>query len=460
MPDKRRDAASPRPCPRHRRGSAPHSALRTPHSPTTPAFTAADRRRTILAPFFSEAYSPFIPAILGLMGYRVVNLPPANDASIDYGLKYANNEVCYPATLVVGDIIRALNSGQYRAGEIAVGITQTGGQCRASNYIALIKKALIAAGHPDIPVISIATAAGALSNDQPGFRLRWRGNIRPTIAAILYADRIAQMHNATAPRERIPGASARLRDDYTAAGAACVTRRDLAALYKLLREAARDFNAAIDPARHDIPRIGIVGEIYVKYNSIGNKNIVEWLIAQGIEPVVPPLAGFFLQEFPNRRTNVGQNLARRAGLPFMDTLAYAIVRHYLKKLDRIASAFRHHHPFPDIYKEAESASRIINLAAQYGEGWLIPAELASFAHRGIHNAVSLQPFGCIANHLVAKGIEKRVRDLYPRMNLLFLDLDSGASEANLLNRLHFMIQNARAEATQTTQPRPLEAAFA
>ncbi len=412
---------------------------------TTPAFTAADRRRTILAPFFSEAYSPFIPAILGLMGYRAVNLPPANGTSIDCGLKYANNEVCYPATLVVGDIIRALDSGTYRADEIAVGITQTGGQCRASNYIALIKKALIAAGHPDVPVISVATAGDAPSNDQPGFQLRWRGNIRPAIAAILYADRIARMHHATAPRERASGSSVRLRDDYTAAGAACVARRDLASLYRLLREAARDFNAAADPARAGIPRIGIVGEIYVKYNSIGNKNIIEWLIAQGIEPVVPPLAGFFLQEFPNRRTNIRQNLARRSGFPFMDTFAYALVRYYLKKFDRIGAVFRHHHPFPDIYTEARSASRIINLAAQYGEGWLIPAELASFARRGIHNAVSLQPFGCIANHLVAKGIEKRIRDLYPRMNLLFLDLDSGASEANLLNRLHFMVQNARAD---------------
>ncbi|MDR0353790.1 MAG: acyl-CoA dehydratase activase-related protein [Opitutaceae bacterium] len=450
IPREETNGKTPLPPP-HTTGSPP-----IPHS-TTPAFTAADRRRTILAPFFSETYSPFIPAILGLMGYRAINLPPANDTSIDYGLKYANNEVCYPATLVVGDIIRALNSGQYPARETAVGITQTGGQCRASNYIALIKKALVAAGHPDIPVISVATADGALSNDQPGFRLRWRGNIRPTIAAILYADRIAQMHNATAPRERAPGASARLRDDYAAAGAACVARRDLPALYQLLREAARDFNAAADPAQTRVPRIGIVGEIYVKYNSIGNKNIVEWLIAQGIEPVVPPLAGFFLQEFPNRRTNIAQNLARRTGLPFMDTLAYALVRHYLKKFDRIGSAFRHHHPFPDIYREAKTASRIINLAAQYGEGWLIPAELASFAHRGIHNAVSLQPFGCIANHLVAKGIEKRIRDLYPRMNLLFLDLDSGASEANLLNRLHFMIQNARVEATRSPAPELVEA---
>ncbi|MDR2675453.1 MAG: acyl-CoA dehydratase activase-related protein [Opitutaceae bacterium] len=453
VPLSARDETAPTPNPQ----SAIENRKSKIENPTTPAFTAADRRRTILAPFFSETYSPFIPAILGLMGYRAVNLPPADAASIDYGLKYANNEVCYPATLVVGDIIRALNSGRYRAEEIAVGITQTGGQCRASNYIALIKKALLAAGHPAVPVISVATAGGALANDQPGFRLRWRGNIRPVIAAILYADRIAQMHNATAPRERAPAASARLRDAYAAAGAACVARRDLAALYKLLREAARDFNAAADPAKTRVPRIGIVGEIYVKYNSIGNKNIVEWLVAQGVEPVVPPLAGFFLQEFPNRRANIAQNLARRSGLPFADTLAYALVRYYLKKFDRIASAFRHHHPFPDIYKEAQSASRIINLAAQYGEGWLIPAELASFAHRGIHNAVSLQPFGCIANHLVAKGIEKRIRDLYPRMNLLFLDLDSGASEANLLNRLHFMIQNARAETPRPAMPELVEA---
>ncbi len=410
--------------------------------PTTPIFTEADRHRTILLPFFSEVYSPFIPALLRLMGYECEVLPPSDAASIDYGLKYANNEVCYPATLVVGDIVRALNSGKYKPGEIAIGITQTGGQCRASNYIALIKKAMIASGHGDIPVVSLATSGKSISNTQPGFKLKFLGNLREIIGAVLYADRIAQMYYATAPRERERGAAARLRDGYIRSGAACVVARDVAALHRLLAEAATDFNVLCDHDRR-VPRIGVVGEIYVKYNAIGNKNVVQWLIDQGAEVVVPSVAAFFLQEFPNRRTNIARHLKNKPLIPFLDTATYAIIRRIEKKFDRSASGFAYFHAAHNPYEQAESASRILNIAGQYGEGWLIPAELAGFAERGVMNAVSLQPFGCIANHIVSKGIEKRIRDLYPDMSLLFLDLDSGASEANMMNRLHFMLQNAR-----------------
>ena len=422
----------------------------TQSAPTTPPYTRADRHRTLLIAHFSEIYSPFLPPLLGLMGYDAVCLPPSNAESIDYGLKYANNEVCYPATLVVGDIVRALNSGKYKSSEIAICISQTGGQCRASNYIALIKKALIASGHADVPVVSIGTNARAVNNTQPGFELKWRGNIRIIIAGMLYADRIAQMYYATAPRERThpdstPAAAARLRDAYIRAGVACVSARDTDGLLRLTAEAAADFNALCDHERR-VPRIGIVGEIYVKYNSIGNKNIINWIIDQGAEAVVPSIAAFFLQEFPNHRVNIAGNLKRRPAIPFLDTLAYAYIQRQVRKFNRAASGFAYFHAPRDSFAEAESASRIVNLAGQYGEGWLIPAELASFAECGVLNAVSLQPFGCIANHLVSKGIEKRIRDLYPDMSLLFLDLDSGASEANMLNRLHFMLQNARTQA--------------
>lgn len=419
-------------------------AKKAPPPLTTPAFTLEDRRRTILAPFFSEVYSPLIPSALGLMGYKVETLPPADEKSIDYGLKYANNEVCYPATLVVGDIIRALKSGRYHPDDIAIGITQTGGQCRASSYLGLIKKAMINAGYENIPVVSVGTTIGAASNDQPGFELNFKGNIRLITIAVLFADCIGQMYHAAAPREPEKGNAARLRDNYMMKAARCVSECDTGGLYQLLHEAVKDFNAISDAAKI-VPKIGIVGEIYVKYNSIGNKNIIEWLIEQSIEPVVAPLSSFFLQELPNMRANVAQNLKHAGKFPFVDKLIYGAVRYYQKKLDRIASKFRHYLPFPNIYHEARQAQRVINLAGQYGEGWLIPAEFISFAQSNITNAVSLQPFGCIANHVVAKGIEKRVRDLYPQMNMLFLDLDSGASEANLFNRLHFMVQNARAD---------------
>ncbi|MDF9827468.1 putative CoA-substrate-specific enzyme activase [Ereboglobus sp. PH5-10] len=415
---------------------------------TTPIFTEADRHRTILLPFFSEVYSPFIPMLLGLMGYKCEVMPPSDAASIDFGLKYANNEVCYPATLVVGDIVRALNSGKYKPDEIAIGISQTGGQCRASNYIALIKKAMIATGHGNIPVVSLGTSSGAVSNTQPGFKLKLLGNLSEIIGSVFYADRISQMYYASVPREREPGSAARLRDEYIQAAIARVAVRDTKALYRLLAEAAADFNAICDHDRR-VPRIGIVGEIYVKYNSIGNKNVVQWLIDQGAEAVVPSVATFFLQEFPNHRTNIEQHLKHKPRIPFLDTAAFALIRRVEKKFDRAASSFAYFHPSHNPYEQAKSASRVLNIASQYGEGWLIPAELAGFAERGVMNAVSLQPFGCIANHLVSKGIEKRIRDLYPDMSLLFLDLDSGASEANMMNRLHFMLQNARNQVEQT-----------
>jgi predicted nucleotide-binding protein (sugar kinase/HSP70/actin superfamily) len=153
-----------------------------------------------------------------------------------------------------------------------------------------------------------------------------------------------------------------------------------------------------------------------------------------------------LQEIPNRRYNRSATLLRRSWTDWIDPLAYRLIRHWQARYERIAKNFRYYRTGGDVFEKAESAKRIVNLAAQYGEGWLIPAELAAFAESGVNNAVSLQPFGCIANHLVSKGIERRVRELYPKMNLLFLDLDSGASEANLLNRLHFIVQNAKDEA--------------
>ncbi|MDR1497039.1 MAG: acyl-CoA dehydratase activase-related protein [Puniceicoccales bacterium] len=409
----------------------------------SPPFTSADRNRLILVPFFSEIYSPFIPSLMRLMGYNALVLPPADNASIDHGLQHANNEICYPATLVIGDFIRALKSGNYRHDEIALGITQTGGQCRATSYLALIKRALITAGYPNVPVVAVGTVAGAVANEQPGFSLQWRGNIRLLAESMLYADHIGQMYNATAPREKTPNGAARLRDDFVAAGAAATLRRDMDSLRELLARAVTEFNAMSREIA--LPRVGVVGEIYVKYNSTGNRNIVEWLIRQGVEPVVPPLTDFFLQEIPNRSYNRKAALSRRSWSDLIDPIAYQLIRYWQSRYDRIAKNFRYHRPVENVFKKAESAKRIVNLAAQYGEGWLIPAELASFAESGVNNAVSLQPFGCIANHLISKGIEKRIRELYPRMNLLFLDLDSGASEANLFNRLHFIVQNAKDE---------------
>ncbi|MDR0535761.1 MAG: acyl-CoA dehydratase activase-related protein [Puniceicoccales bacterium] len=423
-------------------------ARRSEAIPRTPPFTEADRAtRTVLVPFFAEFYSPYIPILLRKMGYKAEALPPPDASSINYGLQFSNNEICYPATLVIGDFIRALKSGKYDRSRVAFGITQTGGQCRASSYLLLIKKALLAAGYDDVPVVSLGTNVGAASNEQPGFSPKW--NLR-TISGLcqgmFYSDYLSQMYHSAAPRERVPGDAARLRDTYIAAGGKVLESARPGDFLPLLRQAADAFNGILRPGSENIPRVGIVGEIYIKYSAIGNLDLVQWLVRQGVEPVMPPLCDFFLQEIPNRFFNRHNHLSRGDWTVLAEKLIHQLIRRWQRRYAAAASAYRHHHPNEDIYEKWHKAAPIVNRAAQYGEGWLIPAELACFAESGILNAVSLQPFGCIANHLIAKGVERNIRARYPRMNLLFLDLDSGTSEANLLNRLHFIVQNARDEA--------------
>ncbi len=407
----------------------------------TPAFMPKDRHRKIIAPYFAEGYSEMLPSLFKLMDIDLEVLPVGNAESVAEGLKYANNEICYPATLVVGDIIKALKSGKYDRNGIAVAITQTGGQCRATNYIATIKKAMISAGYSDIPVVSVAFGSDML-NDQPGFKLNWRKSMIMAFFGLLYADCLTKFYYAALPREREKGLAEKLRYKYIDLANPYIEAKNRKALYKLLEQAAEEFNQAVIP-NDKIPVIGVVGEIYVKYNSFSHKNVLQWLSEQGVEVIAPSLYNFFLSAFPSHEARRKNNLSD-TGLPlWISDILYKIVYSYVKKFNKIGSKFRYYRPFAELYHDAELASKIINLSAQFGEGWLIPAELASFAEQGVYDAVSLQPFGCIANHVISKGIEKQVKKVYPGMQMLFLDFDGDSSEANVLNRLHFMVKNAK-----------------
>lgn len=406
----------------------------------TPPYLEEDKQKLILAPFFSEIYSPFIPSLFSLMGYKLENLPASDEKSIELGLKYANNEVCYPATLVIGDIIKALNSGQYQHDNVVIGMTQTGGQCRATNYIMLIKKAMIAAGYDNIPVISVTFSSGIY--DQQAFKLNFKSNIKIAVFTLLFADAISKIYYSAVAREKTPNAALKLREKYITESQKFVLQRNIKGLLNLLEESVKEFNKIIDPEKK-VPKIGIVGEIYVKYNNIGHKNIVNWLISQEIEVVMPPLTSFFTQWFVNNRVNIDSNLKVKSFWNFIAKIFKQIIDSAIKKVDKIASNYMLWYPFGDIEEEAKEAEKVITLAAQFGEGWLIPAEISNFAKQKVKNVVSLQPFGCIANHIISKGVEKRIRKVFPNMNLLFLDFDSGVSDVNVHNRLHFLIKNAK-----------------
>ena len=407
---------------------------------TVPVYDEFYRDRKILVPYFTPFISPLIPAIMKVAGYDAENLPLSDSDSSEWGLKYANNEVCYPATLIVGDILKALKSGKYDVAKIAVAITQTGGQCRASNYISLIKKALVDAGYTDIPVISISVGS-EIDNNQPAFKVNWMKVIPITFHAVLYSDCIAKFYYASVVREKEAGVSARLRDKYLQLASEVILRRDIKGLRSLLQSAIAEFNSICKAV--DTPKVGIVGEIFLKFNPFAQKEIIDWLIDRKIEVVPPILVDFFMQGFVNRKINADSYVKNRQLPEFIYDWIYRFVKKQIDKINKTASQFRYFVPFNDIFEEAEGAKNIISLNAQFGEGWLLPAEIVSYARQGVKNVVSLQPFGCIANHIVSRGVEKRIKSFYPDINLLSLDFDSGVSDVNITNRMLLFIDNLK-----------------
>lgn len=406
---------------------------------TTPPFQLSDKRRTIIAPTFATGYTEFFPTFFKMAGYNLVVLPMGDKECVDLGLQYANNEVCYPATIVVGSLLKALRSGQYNLDDVAVIITQTGGQCRATNYIMLIKKALVAAGFENVPVLSLALG-NTLANEQPGFVVEAKKLALPALFALLYADCLSRMYYASRPRELQRGKAKEIHHKYIDLSLPVIEKKDYRGLRKLLAEAVQEYKDNID-CNKPLPQIGVVGEIYIKYNEFGHLNVLDWLADQGVEVIAPSIYNFFMNSFVNRHINKKLNI-KPVNMPlFASDAIYKLIYHYAKVYDKICAPFPYYRPFADMFHDAELASRIINMAANFGEGWLIPAEMSALAESGVKNIISLQPFACISNHIIAKGIEKKIRKYYPDLNMLFLDFDGGTSEANVFNRLHFMIEN-------------------
>lgn len=413
---------------------------------TTPVFDKACRGRKILVPYFTPFISPLIPAIMRVAGYDVENLPLSDTESCEWGLKYANNEVCYPATLIVGDIIKAFKSGKYDPHNTAVAMTQTGGQCRASSYVSLIKKALVDAGYDDVPVIAFAVG-GSIKNLQPGFKVNWIKLLPIALYSVLYSDCISKFYYASVVREKQPGQAARLRDLYLQASESLILEGRSEDLLSYLSMAATEFNRICYDVER--PKVCVVGEIFLKFNPFAQKNVTDWLISQGVEIVPPLLLDFFMQSFVNNRIDRQTHLKRRSITDFIYSLVYKRIRKHIARVNKAASSFRYFTPFNDIFEEAEEARKVISLGAQFGEGWLLPAEIMSCARQGVRDVVSLQPFGCIANHIVSKGIEKKIKMFFPDMNILSLDFDSGVSDVNVTNRLLLFIDNLKGKEVAT-----------
>jgi predicted nucleotide-binding protein (sugar kinase/HSP70/actin superfamily) len=375
------------------------------------------------------------------MGYEVVSLPPSDHASVEVGLKYTNNEICYPGIIALGDLMKALQSGKYDLSQTAVGFSQTGGQCRATSIPSMIKKALVAAGFEQVPVITLATSLKSFNN-QPGLDFDVKEYAYKAAIGMMYTDALSCMYHATIVREKNIGDTQNVADRYLNSlmdGSLRMTKNDL---LLGLQHAVQDFNSIpINPGFH--PRVGIVGEVYVKYNAFSNNHVARWLIEHGLEVVPPSFFEFFHGGVLSQLNAVETNVRKRDGLWLLSLLGQKLIAHFLHLFDEVMQEYRYYHPHMAIKNVAAMAKEVLSLNHQYGEGWLIAGEIGAFDHEGVHNVLCLQPFGCIANHIIAKGVQKRLMDRYPHLNLLFLDADAGVSEVNFFNRLHFFINHAK-----------------
>ena len=404
-------------------------------------FQKEDRKRLILAPYFSEFQSPILEPIFKLGGYNFKILPPPDRKSVEMGLTVAHNEVCYPATLVLGDLIKALKSGDYDLNKTAVALTQTGGQCRATNYSALLKKALIDHGMEHIPFVAITTE-GALFNPQPGFKLPWIKLAPILIKALIFSDCLSKLHAASIVREIEVGVADKLKTHYLNALKSIILKNKPKQVFTLLEQAVSDFRKIVK-SNVKLPQIGVVGEIYLKFNGFSHKHILDFLRKEGLEVLPPLILPFFLQTFVNRKVNRQSGLLESSIPDFVFDAVYGLISKYLKNANKICENFPYFTPMENIFEEAEEIKDVLDLNCQFGEGWLLPAEIGSFYKKGVHHIVSLQPFGCIANHIISKGIEKKLKSKYPSIHILSLDFDAGTSEVNVLNRLYLFAESAK-----------------
>ncbi len=403
-------------------------------------FTEEMRKNyTIICPQMSPIHFEILEPAFNACGYNFVVLDNDNKHSVDVGLKYVNNDACYPSLLVVGQIMEALLSGRYDLDRTAIIMSQTGGGCRATNYIGFIRRALEKAGMAQIPVISL-NLGGIESN--PGFHLNANLLIRAAYGAV-FGDIFMRCVYRMRPYEEEPGSVNAVHKKWLAVVQKFVSGRHLNffTFNRLCREIVRDFDAI--PIREDLkkPRVGIVGEILVKFSPAGNNHLVELLEAEGAEAVMPDLIDFMLYCFYNQiykaeELGMSKKAARLSSLGIwaIEKLRGAAAKELKKS--------RHFTPPAHIRDLVEYAKPIVSIGNQTGEGWFLTGEMVELIHSGVPNIVCCQPFGCLPNHVVGKGVIKELRKQHPASNIVAIDYDPGASEVNQLNRIKLMLSTA------------------
>jgi predicted CoA-substrate-specific enzyme activase len=392
---------------------------------------------TILIPQMSPIHFQYFEPILTEYGYHGELLPSVDENSVEEGLKYINNDACYPTIVTLGQIISALKSGKYDLNKTAVFMSQTGGGCRASNYVSLLRKALNDMGMGQIPVVSF-NYVGLEKN--PGFKVTPKMLMQLGVA-ITYGDLAMRLLYATRPYEKTPGTSEKLLDSWYDR----IVENSLHYNRKKFRNNVNQMVAEFDAVeRRDVkkPKVGVVGEILVKYHPNANNRIVETIEREGGEAVVLDMLDFFLYGFYNKIFNY-QYLSGTWKQMEINKRAIQVIEWLRDPVRQALRGSKHYTEPARIEKTAESASEILSIGNQCGEGWLLTGEMVELIHSGVENIVCLQPFGCLPNHVVGKGMLKQVRRMNPKANVAAIDFDPGASTVNQLNRIKLMMSTAR-----------------
>ncbi|MBR3327347.1 MAG: 2-hydroxyacyl-CoA dehydratase [Atopobiaceae bacterium] len=396
---------------------------------------------TILAPQMSPIHFEIVEAVLRNAGYNVVLLPSVDHGAVDAGLKYVNNDICYPSILVTGQLMNAVLSGKYDLSRTAVLISQTGGGCRATNYIALIRKALKDSGHPEIPVISLSVAGG-LDESNPGFNILQPKLLMSAIYALLYGDLIMQCLYRTRPYEAEPGAADRLYGELMARARVQVPGASRKAFYRLCQDTVDAFDELPLVNDRSKPRVGVVGEILVKFHPTANNDVVRVIEGEGCEANVPGLVDFFLFGTSNQ-INLRRELGTKAKKRMTHGIGIAAIDALRKPINQMLEESERFEPYTQIFELGKKAEKVLSLCNTMGEGWLLTAEMIELIETGTPNIVCASPFACLPNHVVGKSVIKRLRQLHPQSNIVAVDYDPGASEVNQLNRIKLMISVAK-----------------
>ncbi|QTQ13423.1 2-hydroxyacyl-CoA dehydratase [Treponema parvum] len=391
---------------------------------------------TILCPQLSPIHMRLIQKAFRYCGYNFVLLDAVDPKAVEAGLKFVNNDACYPSILVAGQMIAALESGKYDLDHTSLIITQTGGGCRATNYIGFIRRALNDAGWSDIPVLSLS-AQGFEKN--PGFKVTLP-LLHRALMALMIGDVLMRVLYRTRPYEAEPGSANKLYEKWNAIAEKSIKSLSLSKYHRLLKKIIKEFDELeLLPVKK--PRVGVVGEILVKFHPTANNEIVDTIEAEGAECVMPDLADFLFYSFSNGIFR-HEKLAFAKKTKFYAKLSVWLLELYRTDLKRYLAKSRRFEPPSSIYDLMKGVDDIVQLGNITGEGWFLTAEMVELIHSGVPSIACVQPFACLPNHVTGKGMIKELRRRFPKSNISAIDYDPGSSEVNQLNRLKLLLSNA------------------